>query len=627
MGRLRVSRDQYPVNSARVATARPTVMALVFAVATASLLLCASIWLDTTRHAEGRAAMAARAERENQIAAQLVAHLVVDWLDRRDQWGYWSAQEWPADAELDLFAIPMLDAEIRDRIASLNFVGLRMFNRAGRTIFSTTREEIGSRVPDMRRFLQARDGRSASATRPGTGIRGLDGEYRVTVTVSTYLPLQLAPGRPPDAILELSSDVGDVAAQTEAELRRDAHVLAASFGAIYLFLVTLVGIGARSIRRAQIGLVAAKRDVERSEERFRDLAETASDWFWETDAQGVISFSSIGPIQSGAEAFSVGMRLWGGATSMDMAPLARCLEISERRAFRDFEFKTGDGATGGGRTVLLSGRPVFSGGVFAGYRGTGRDVTILHEANQRLVAALDREREATLQQRRFLAIAAHEFRTPLSIIDGSVQRILRNLASIDAADLRERVTRIRRAVSRMSETVDKTLNAARIDEGRVEINPRAFEMAALVRVVCRRLQTIAPDFSFNVTAPESGASTLADVNLTDQVLTNLITNAIKYSAESRRIDIAISVDQEAASVEVAVQDYGIGIPLEEQANLFTRFFRASTAKGLPGTGIGLSLVRDLVQLHGGTVDFASEPGKGSRFVVRLPSVSQATEAA
>ncbi len=622
-----MSRDQYPANPVRTAEIRPTVMALVFAVAAASLLLCASIWLDATRHAEGRAAMAARAERENRIAAQLVAHLVVDWLDRRDQWGYWSAQEWPADAELDLFAIPMLDAEIRDRIGRLNFVKLCMFNRAGRAIFSTDRSEIGGLAPDMRRFLQARDGRSASSIRAEDDFQGLDGQRRVSTTVSTYLPLQLAPGRPPDAVLELVSDVGDVAAQTEAELRRDARVLAASFGAIYLFLVALVGIGARSIRGAQVGLVAAKRNVEISEERFRDLAETASDWFWETDAQGVIVFSSTGSVQPGAEAFAVGTRLWGGDASAEVPPLARCLEVSERRAFRDFEFKSGEGSPGAERTVLLSGRPVFSGGVFDGYRGTGRDVTALHEANQRLVTALDREREATLQQRRFVAIAAHEFRTPLSIIDGSVQRILRNLPSIDAADLRERVTRIRRAVSRMSETVDKTLNAARIDEGRIEINPRAFDMASLVRVVSRRLQPIAADFSFNVVAPDAGTATLADVNLIDQVLTNLLTNAIKYSGNSRRIDVEIAVDRDASMVEVAVQDYGIGVPLDEQARLFTRFFRASTAKGLPGTGIGLSLVRDLVHLHGGSVDFSSAPGKGSRFVFRLPAVSQATEAA
>ena len=108
----------------------------------------------------------------------------------------------------------------------------------------------------------------------------------------------------------------------------------------------------------------------------------------------------------------------------------------------------------------------------------------------------------------------------------------------------------------------------------------------------------------------------ADLNLIDHVLSNLISNAVKYSGRSRRIEI--SVLDLGAAVELSVHDHGVGIPDNEVPKLFARFYRASTAAGISGTGIGLYLVREIVALHGGDIRVESKLGEGSHFIVTLP---------
>ncbi|MBL8699263.1 MAG: PAS-domain containing protein [Alphaproteobacteria bacterium] len=245
------------------------------------------------------------------------------------------------------------------------------------------------------------------------------------------------------------------------------------------------------------------------------------------------------------------------------------------------------------------------------------EITARKEQERRLSEALARERELVTQQRHFVAVTAHEFRTPLTIIDGAAQRLARYADHIVPGDLRERAARIRAAVQRMAELVDTTLNSARLDEGRIEIDVGPIDLVELVGAVARRLAGVASDFRISVSSAAAAVPIEGDARLLDQVFANLISNAIKYSGASRRIDVAVSGDDIEA--EVRVRDYGIGIPAAEIDRLFTRYFRASTARGLPGTGIGLNLVKELVALHGGDVQVESRLGEGTTFIVSLPA--------
>ena len=129
-------------------------------------------------------------------------------------------------------------------------------------------------------------------------------------------------------------------------------------------------------------------------------------------------------------------------------------------------------------------------------------------------------------------------------------------------------------------------------------------------------ESIATDFTFTIAGGDASIMVQADPRLLDQVFTNLLSNAVKYSGKSRRIEMRVTAVAER--VEIAMRDFGIGVPADELPKLFTRFYRASTARGLPGTGIGLSLVKELVRLHGGEISVTSRVGEGTIFTVVLP---------
>jgi signal transduction histidine kinase len=235
-----------------------------------------------------------------------------------------------------------------------------------------------------------------------------------------------------------------------------------------------------------------------------------------------------------------------------------------------------------------------------------------------------RVQEMTAYQKRIVSVAAHEFRTPLAIIDSTAQRLAHHTEKVELGAISDRIAQIRGAVTRMVELVDKTLNSARLDEGRLEFNRREIDLAAIIRNACDRHRSIAAGFTIELQSTTEKLLVQGDPRLLDQVMTNLLSNAAKYSGDSRRILVTLSAT--AAQAEIAVRDYGIGIPAEEIQHLFTRFYRATTAKGMPGTGIGLHLVRELLQLHGATISVTSEVKKGSTFVVTFPRTQQAASA-
>ncbi len=255
-------------------------------------------------------------------------------------------------------------------------------------------------------------------------------------------------------------------------------------------------------------------------------------------------------------------------------------------------------------------------GVIQNYISVEHDITLRKQQEQRLAAALEHEREVTQQQRRFVSVVAHEFRTPLTIIDGAAQRLARNAANIAPADLRERTDKIRAAVSRMGQLVETSLNAARLDAGAIQPTLVEFDLSQMLGTLCERIRGIATDFDLRIEGLETAIPIIGDKGLLDQVFTNLLTNAVKYSGTSKRIDMTCAIN--ASTVAIAIRDYGIGVAEDEVPKLFTRFYRASTARGLPGTGIGLNLARELVALHKGELTVSSRIGEGSIFTVSLP---------
>lgn len=236
---------------------------------------------------------------------------------------------------------------------------------------------------------------------------------------------------------------------------------------------------------------------------------------------------------------------------------------------------------------------------------------------QRIRMSLSRERESAELYRSFVGLVSHQFRTPLAVIDSSMQRILRSGDAMDQAEIERRALQVRSEVRDLTRLIEATLEVIRLDTGQVAMKPRNCDIAALLERVKARQLTETPDRAIDIViGDEVPPSFVSDPFLAEQVLTNLVSNAVKYSPETETV--LIGVRAENRQICFSVQDQGIGIPAEEQDKLFGHFFRASTAQEVPGTGVGLSISAQLAELLGGRLDFVSTAGIGSTFTLRLP---------
>jgi PAS domain S-box-containing protein len=374
-------------------------------------------------------------------------------------------------------------------------------------------------------------------------------------------------------------------------------------------------------RRIQRELREANVNLEHAARRFADFAHAASDWFWETDAGGRYIHMSAGVGRIGAEPQDViGLTRAEARRALGIVPIGsgqQELDAKEARrdSYRDqaIRFRDADGAE---RTLELSASPVFdTQGEFRGYRGCGRDVTTIERTNAELRRALLAEREMNAQQRRFVAVASHEFRTPLAIIDGATQRLAAKLGDA-SPETAGKLARIRASVHRMSHMIDRTLHSARLDEGRLKLRPGRCELIGLLRNAIEQQRAIAPGFEFDFAPPTAMATIVGDARLLEHVFINLLSNAVKFSGTSNRVEISLAPD--AGGFVVAIRDFGIGIPAEEIDKLFTRFYRTRAATGIAGAGLGLHLCKELVAMHGGALRVESRPGQGSIFRVEIP---------
>ena len=239
-----------------------------------------------------------------------------------------------------------------------------------------------------------------------------------------------------------------------------------------------------------------------------------------------------------------------------------------------------------------------------------------------LAEQLAQEQRLALQQRNFVSMASHEFRTPMTIIDGHAQRLIKLKDSVSAAEIGERAGKVRSAVLRMTQLIDNLLNASRLIDGGAGgsvgqyFHPTEMDMAALLQEVCQLHREMVPGVHIAERIAAAPMPMVGDAKLLFQVFSNILSNAIKYSPDGGVI--AVDAAPAADEVVVAVADHGIGVPESDLDRLFERYHRGSNVSGIVGTGVGLYLVKMVVDMHGGAVTVESKEGEGSRFTIRLP---------
>jgi PAS domain S-box-containing protein len=237
-------------------------------------------------------------------------------------------------------------------------------------------------------------------------------------------------------------------------------------------------------------------------------------------------------------------------------------------------------------------------------------------------AALEEAQEALRVRDEFLSIASHELRTPLTGLKGNTQLLLhlQQHGALDPQRLTRALQRIDLTVNRLVTLVTDLLDVSRIRAGRLQLTTRPTDLSALVQLAAAPYrEQEGARHTLSVELPQASYKVLADATRVEQVLTNLLDNAVKYSPRGGAIRIVLQADPE--SVTVRVQDTGIGLPPEASATIFEPFDRGpnAAAQRIPGLGLGLYICREIVQAHGGRIWVESPgPGQGSTFAFTLP---------
>lgn len=246
-----------------------------------------------------------------------------------------------------------------------------------------------------------------------------------------------------------------------------------------------------------------------------------------------------------------------------------------------------------------------------------REVAERKKAEEEVLKALAKERELNEMKSKFVSIASHEFRTPLSTILSSISLIdqYRQIGQLEKID--KHIARARASANHMTSILNDFLSVGKLEEGKVEIIREQVNVHELFNDIAEEIKLmLKPGQQIEMGTRSEITSIYTDTRMLRNVLFNLLSNASKYSDEGK--SIRLSCTSTPDGLHVSIQDQGIGIPEEDQRHLFERFFRASNAINIQGTGLGLNIVKRYLDLLNGSISFTSEYGKGSTFTIQLP---------
>jgi PAS domain S-box-containing protein len=245
------------------------------------------------------------------------------------------------------------------------------------------------------------------------------------------------------------------------------------------------------------------------------------------------------------------------------------------------------------------------------------DITKQKQAERNIRSALVREQELNELKSRFISMASHEFRTPLSAILSSAILIGKQNEPGKEVKREKYIGQIKTNVRNLVVILNDFLSLSKLEEGKVRVHKEKFDIVPFSKSLVDEIDSSKKyGQKIAVKHKKPTINVFLDPKLTRHILTNLLSNAIKYSQENKNIDLILDKNQK--NVVIKVVDQGIGIPKEEQSNLFQRFFRADNSSIIQGTGLGLHIVKQYVELMGGHVSFESELNKGATFIVEIP---------
>lgn len=361
--------------------------------------------------------------------------------------------------------------------------------------------------------------------------------------------------------------------------------------------------------------------LQESEDKFRSLVEQTNDWIWEIDTEGRFTYVSPGVLNvTGYPPEEV-----QGRTVSDLMPAAeaeRFTSVLERYrpagfSFDKLEYTLVD-RRGSEVVVEISGSPISDGeGGVRGYRGIAHDVTERKQVAEALRLALDRARELNDIKSRFVSMASHELRTPLTAVLLCAEYIEQAITAGRVEEAGRYLHRISRSAQQLAELVDDMLMLGRVEAGQFTFEPASIALYPFVQRLCDDVWAgVGSGHRIALTCSDEDLTVVADRKLLRLLVTNLLSNAMKYSPEGSTVEVGLA--RSGDTVELTVRDQGIGIPEEEQPRLFEPFYRAENVGEARGTGLGLFIAKQAVDLHSGEILVQSTAGEGTIFFVMLP---------
>ena len=380
-----------------------------------------------------------------------------------------------------------------------------------------------------------------------------------------------------------------------------------------------IGLAWRALRN----VVGAEHRLARSEQRFRDFAEVASDWFWETGADDRLTYLSGRTAHGAADVASfIGKSLIEVARGDPTDPTwqAHLAQLRHRRPFRDLAYSLR--GREGEHFWSMSGMPVYDhSGAFIGYRGTGSEITREVLAQRSLRHAKDQAEMASRAKSEFLANMSHELRTPLNAILGFAEIIRDRLLGPIADRYAEYAQDIHSSGTHLLGIINDILDLSKVEAGRVDLVEEIVDVHDVVRsvVLLLRERVATSELTLKVHIGDGPLLLRADERKLKQVLMNLLSNAVKFTPPGGEIAVRAAVEGERGLV-MEVRDNGIGIAPEHIAHALSPFGQVDSrlSRRYEGTGLGLPLARALTELHGGTLELESAPGVGTTVRIVLP---------
>jgi len=239
----------------------------------------------------------------------------------------------------------------------------------------------------------------------------------------------------------------------------------------------------------------------------------------------------------------------------------------------------------------------------------------LEKTKAELNQALAKERKLNELKSRFVSMASHEFRTPLATILSSVTLMAKYSETGDTEKQKKHISKIKSAIANLTDILNDFLSVSKLEEGKVESLPEEFDLEEFISSVIKEMEPLAKTGQ-RIAYKHKGNTTITlDKKMLKNILFNLISNAIKFSDEGKQIEI-VSL-RSKTNLTISVKDQGMGIPKEDQAHLFERFFRGHNVSHIQGTGLGLNIVMKYAELMKGSINFTSQENKGTTFTLKF----------